>query len=136
MQEVTLLALASEYRGSGRVLVASTLFFQTFHDRIKTIMYERAWRELHIIRVRFVSAVLCLVALAVAEHFINPQFYLTPQMVICFGAWSAFWCYAFLKFLWWKCPRCGLVFQSGPIWGPWTFWPRKRCHNCGLEVGR
>jgi hypothetical protein len=102
---------------------------------IKTNMYETAWAELHRIRLRVACAVLCLIALIIVEHFINPQFYLTPQMVTCFVVWSGFWCYAFLTFLWWKCPRCGSAFQSGPIWGPWTFWPRKSCYRCGLEVG-
>jgi hypothetical protein len=60
---------------------------------------------------------------------------ITRQVAITGVICLIFYGYAMLRYLYWRCPRCGYPFQAGWMQGPWTFLPRKECIHCGLLVG-
>lgn len=98
-------------------------------------MYEASWRELRHVRRLALCVVLAFIVLVYVEHFIDPRWLVTTQLVINFSVWAAFWTYAAIRYQWWRCPRCNCPFQTGFIVGPWSMWPRNKCIHCGLQVG-
>ena len=100
-----------------------------------TAEYNAAWRKLKRFRQTVVLAMIALVVLLLVESRLDPDFIVTRQLAIGFIVWAAFWSYAMLRYLYWRCPRCGLAFQAGFMQGPWTYWPRQGCKHCGLKVG-
>jgi len=100
-----------------------------------TMTYENAWRQLRRVRRLTAYSVIFLSGWLLLQLIVDPQFELTHELVLTFLPAVAFWSFAILRYLHWRCPNCGMAFQSGFIGGPWTLWPRKRCIHCGIEIG-
>ena len=98
-------------------------------------MYDLAWRQLRRVRRVALSAVLVWVVWLLVEARLDPSWEVTKQLATSFVVCAAFWNYAILRYLWWRCPRCNSPFQAGFILWPGTIWPRKQCIHCGLHVG-